>query len=138
MLYDKASKGELCELRQRGQSELREPLAHRIHAAVGATICGLRGSHTYRQVRSGKRQKANGILGKQAHTEAKTRRGCILYFSKELDFLLVRETLSFASAAAICRQERGFRARPTFHSPPARRGPPTLRKVLPHRLDVKS
>lgn len=56
-------------------------------------------------------QKGNhlkSIFGKQTYWR-KNKTDCILYFSKELDFLLIREMLSFASAATICRHEEFFR-----------------------------
>lgn len=45
-----------------------------------------------------------GTFGRQTHW-SKNKMECILYFSKELDFLLVREMFCFASAATICRYE---------------------------------
>ena len=45
----------------------------------------------------------------------------ILYFSKELDFLFIREMFSFASAATICRYKEllgtCFTSNITKHSP---------------------
>ena len=56
-------------------------------------------------------QKGNhlkSIFGKQTYWR-KNKTDCILYFSKELDFLFIREMFSFASAATICRHEEFFR-----------------------------